>query len=116
MFYSKFLHAREDYKQSWQLEKEWEISTKGKDVRGTVVASAGKTETEGKTSQNDKPREDIPFACVICKGPYKYPIVTGCGHYFCEPCALKRYKKDPTCAICGAGTGGVFNTARKLKQ
>ena len=60
--------------------------------------------------------EDIPFACIICKQPYKNPIVTKCGHYFCETCALQRYKKSPSCAACGAGTGGVFNGAKILKK
>ena len=60
--------------------------------------------------------EKIPFACIICQGPYKEPIVTRCGHYFCLPCALQRYRKDPSCAACGAGTSGVFNTAKILNK
>jgi RING finger protein 113A len=60
--------------------------------------------------------ESIPFVCIICKENYKHPIVTKCGHYFCESCALKRYKKDPSCAACGSGTGGVFNTAKTLNR
>ena len=60
--------------------------------------------------------EKIPFACIICKKSYTNPIVTKCGHYFCEPCALKRYRKDPTCAACGASTGGVFNGAKNLQK
>jgi RING finger protein 113A len=60
--------------------------------------------------------ENIPFVCIICREPYKEPIMTRCGHYFCEPCALKRYRKDPTCAACGTGTNGVFNSAKKLKK
>jgi RING finger protein 113A len=114
LYISKFLHAREDYKQGWHLDKEWEQVTKGKNVRGTIVASANRNETEEDADQDDILRESIPFACLICKGPYKNPIVTKCGHYFCEPCALKRYKKDPNCAVCGTGTGGVFNSAGRL--
>lgn len=60
--------------------------------------------------------EKIPFACIICKESYKNPIVTKCGHYFCESCALRRYRKNPSCAACGAGTGGVFNVAKNLKK
>ena len=60
--------------------------------------------------------EGIPFACIICKKPYKDPIVTKCGHYFCEGCALGRYRKHPGCAACGAGTGGVFNGAKGLRR
>ncbi|KAG0645068.1 Pre-mRNA-splicing factor cwc24 [Hyphodiscus hymeniophilus] len=111
----KFLHAREDYKQGWQLDKEWENVTKGKKVAGTKFASAdrkGVVEEE----EDDERLENIPFACVICKEGYKEPIVTRCGHYFCEACALKRYRKDPSCAACGSGTGGVFNVAKGLKK
>ncbi|KAF6802477.1 Pre-mRNA-splicing factor cwc-24 [Colletotrichum sojae] len=114
----KFLHAREDYKQGWQLDKEWEGVTKGKkNISGTVVASADRTKAENDDEDDEYVMlENIPFACIICKGPYKAPIITRCGHYFCEPCALKRYRKDPTCAACGSGTNGVFNSASRLKK
>ena len=114
----KFLHAREDYKQGWQLDKEWENVTKGKKVvGGTKVASANRDVKDGDESEDDDAMlENIPFACIICKEKYRDPIVTKCGHYFCESCALKRYRKDPSCAACGAGTGGVFNVAKGLKK
>ncbi|KAH7325829.1 hypothetical protein B0I35DRAFT_421266, partial [Stachybotrys elegans] len=41
---------------------------------------------------------------------------TRCRHYFCQSCALNRYRKDPTCAACGTGTNGVFNKATKLPK
>lgn len=113
----KFLHAREDYKQGWQLDKEWENVTKGKKVTGgTKMASANRNVEEDEEDDDDAVLEGIPFACIICKEKYKDPIVTKCGHYFCESCALKRYRKDPSCAACGAGTGGVFNVAKGLKK
>ncbi|KAI1611943.1 hypothetical protein EDD36DRAFT_270131 [Exophiala viscosa] len=113
----KFLHAREDYKQGWQLDKEWEIDTKGKKVSGKTVASANRNGQSTQDVEDDeKLLESIPFACIICKKPYSNPIVTKCGHYFCEACALKRYRKDPSCAACGTGTGGVFNVAKKLNR
>lgn len=124
---SKFLHSREDYKQGWQLDKEWETVTKGKkSIAGTVVARAGLTghdrdsKAEGVEEDEDEEDEallrDIPFVCIICREPYKEPVVTRCGHYFCESCALGRYRRDPTCAACGVGTSGVFNAAKRLKQ
>ncbi|KAI0427537.1 hypothetical protein F5Y09DRAFT_315934 [Xylaria sp. FL1042] len=115
----KFLHSREDYKQGWQLDKEWENVTKGKkNIRGKVVASANRGDAKDGDADDadDALLEKIPFACVICKGPYKEPIVTRCGHYFCLPCALQRYRKDPSCAACGSGTNGVFNTAKTLNR
>ncbi|KAL1840339.1 hypothetical protein VTJ49DRAFT_553 [Mycothermus thermophilus] len=120
----KFLHAREDYAHGWQLDREWEKVTKGKKVLGgTVVASAERKAT-GKKGQEDEDEDEaeaamleaIPFACIICRGPYKSPVVTRCGHYFCEGCALGRYRRDPSCAACGAGTNGVFNAAKKLQK
>lgn len=116
----KFLHSREDYKQGWQLDKDWENVSKGKkNIQGTVVSSADRRNAAGSANDggaDDALLEKIPFACIICKGPYKEPIVTRCGHYFCLPCALQRYRKDPSCAACGSGTGGVFNNAKTLNK
>lgn len=115
----KFLHAREDYKQGWQLDREWEKVTKGKkNMGGTVVSSADrdKSKADDGDPSEEAMLEKIPFACIICKGPYRSPIITRCGHYFCEPCALQRYRRDPSCAACGSGTSGVFNNAKRLNQ
>ncbi|KAI9691533.1 MAG: RNA-splicing factor [Bathelium mastoideum] len=101
----KFLHAREDYKQGWQLDREWEMDSKGKRKQ--------KVEPE---DPDEEMLKKIPFACIICKRPYDHPVVTRCNHYFCEECAIKRYRKDPSCAACGAGTSGVFNGAKNLKK
>ncbi|KAJ5664981.1 Pre-mRNA-splicing factor cwc24 [Penicillium maclennaniae] len=112
----KFLHAREDYKQGWELDRDWEIGTNGKKLTGRVVSQrkgAGMADEE-EDDDDDELLESIPFACIICKKPYTNPILTKCGHYFCESCALNRYRKNPSCAACGAGTGGVFNVAKKL--
>ncbi|KAJ2966713.1 hypothetical protein NUW58_g10598 [Xylaria curta] len=114
----KFLHMREDYKQGWQLDRDWENVTKGKkNMGGKVVASANRDAKSDDVDDADEAMlEKIPFACILCKGPYKEPIVTRCGHYFCLPCALQQYRKDPGCAACGSGTNGVFNTAKTLKR
>ncbi|KAM3513115.1 hypothetical protein MY11210_003227 [Beauveria gryllotalpidicola] len=117
----KYLHSREDVKQGWQLDKDWDISSKGKTyLGGTVVANANRdvaaTAAGGEDADEEAMLEKIPFKCIICEGDYREPVVTRCGHYFCEPCALQRYRKDPTCAACGAGTNGVFNSAKKLKK
>ncbi|CAK7204273.1 RNA-splicing factor [Sporothrix eucalyptigena] len=118
----KFLHAREDYKQGWQLDNEWEAVTKGKkNLGGTIVASAdrkkfGDSKNDDDDDEDEAFLRDIPFACVICREGYKNPIVTRCGHYFCEKCALDRYRRDPSCAACGAATTGVFNNAKRLTK
>ncbi len=121
----KFLHAREDYAHGWQLDREWENVTKGKKViAGTVVGSAegkiasrlGQQPTGEDDEEDEAMLEAIPFVCILCRGNYKAPVVTRCGHYFCEGCALKRYRRDPSCGACGAGTGGVFNAAKRLEK
>ena len=114
------MHAREDYKHGWELDRDWEIGSKGKKSSGKVVASQSRGAKGGEDDDDDDDDdeflESIPFACVICKKPYRNPIVTKCGHYFCESCALQRYRKSPSCIVCGVGTGGVFNGAKKLSQ
>ena len=116
----KFLHAREDYKQGWAIDQEWEAKTKGKRLGGTIVASVNKADlSKDEDEENEEDAamlEKIPFACIICKKPYTNPIVTHCGHYFCEACALQRYRKKPDCAACGEGTNGVFNAAKLLNK
>ncbi|RAL10150.1 U2-type spliceosomal complex subunit CWC24 [Aspergillus homomorphus CBS 101889] len=118
----KFLHDRSDYKAGWELDKEWETVTKGRKVVGTVVSDRARADGSGARGgvdggdDEDAELEDIPFACIICQGPYQDPVITKCGHYFCEACALKRYRKDPSCAACGAATNGVFNSSKKLKR
>jgi RING finger protein 113A len=113
----KYLHARENYKQGWALDKEWEVQTKGKKLKGTIVSSANReANAEDEDDEDAALLEKIPFACIICKQPYKSPVITRCGHYYCESCALQRYKKSPSCAACGAGTNGVFNVAKNLQK
>ena len=108
----KFLHAREDYKQGWQLDKEWEKA--GKNSKPNAAAASA----DDGLDDEEKLLESIPFKCIICKADYKTPIVTKCGHYFCERCAMTRYMKEKkrTCANCGADTGGTFNVAKKLRE
>ncbi|TKA29757.1 hypothetical protein B0A50_03120 [Salinomyces thailandicus] len=107
-----FLHMREDYKQGWQLDKEWEKAGKDKKTGGK------NDDQKDERSEEEKMLENIPFKCIICKEDYKRPIVTRCGHYFCEKCAMTRYMKDKkkTCAQCGADTHGTFNVAKKLNE
>lgn len=115
----KFLHARENYLEGWQLDQEWDKVTKGKkNLSGTIVASADRNKTGEHEVDEDEIAmlESIPFACVICGEEYKSPVTTRCGHFFCERCALQRYRKDPSCAACGAGTNGVFNVAKRLQK
>ena len=108
-------------KQGWQLDREWKNVTKGRRaLSGTVVASAWKSksarnEEEGGLKDGAE-LENTPSACMLCGEDYRTPVVTRCGHYFCDECAVKWYRKDPTCATCGTDTKGVFNTASRLPR
>jgi RING finger protein 113A len=111
----KFLHAREDYKQGWQLDKEWEKAGK---TSSTAKTSSNKLEDDDSLDTEAKMLKEIPFKCIICKEDYKLPVVAKCGHYFCEKCAMSRYMKEKKkgCAQCGADTRGTFGVAKKLKE
>jgi len=68
---------------------------------------------EVKKEENEE--DNIPFACLICRQPFdKNPVVTKCGHYFDEKCALSHYTKDPRCFVCNQQTLGIFNRAKKV--
>ncbi|ORY67531.1 uncharacterized protein BCR38DRAFT_337934 [Pseudomassariella vexata] len=115
----KYLHAREDYAHGWQLDEQWDSAIKGKkNIGGTVMASANRGVGSGDKKEDEDATmlEKIPFKCIICENDYRSPIKTKCGHYFCEPCALQRYRADPSCKACGAATGGVFNNAKTLSK
>lgn len=102
----KFLHDRTDYKSGWELEKEWEEELQKKKM-GVVEDYEVKEEEE----------DDIPFACAICRQGFVNPVSTRCKHYFCEKCALNRFKKDMKCAICGENTYGAFSVVpQKIRE
>jgi len=102
----KYLHDRGDYKTGWQIDKEWEEQQKS-------------TKGSSKDDQSYEIKEDdnIPFACAICRQPFVNPIVTRCKHYFCERCALQRFKKNMKCAVCAENTFGSFScVSDKIKR
>ena len=117
-----FLHDRGDYKAGWQIDREWEIEQKQK--REARAATFAKTSGSTKASQDNvtedglkvsaKGTTDLPFACYLCRKPFVDPVVTKCGHYFCQKCALDRYATDKTCAVCKEPTGGSFNSGVKI--
>lgn len=97
----KFLHDRSDYKHGWQLEREWQ---EGK---------YGEESDDDKKYEINSDDEDLPFKCVICRNSFVDPVVSKCQHYFCEKCALERYKKTTRCFVCNAQIT-TFNPARNL--
>ena len=110
----KFLHDRSDYKAGWQLDRDWDAAQKARKERENGLKIAGGEEEDGA-----KPGVDLPFACLICKEPWESPscadpVVTKCGHYFCETCALRQNSKAGKCFACGKSTRGIFNTAAEI--
>eukprot|EP01082_Thalassiosira_pseudonana_P006852 g14908.t1 g14908 contig21:130592-131707(-) len=129
-----YLHDRGDTKSGWEMEREYEErkkkeeEKKGREVErfmsemGVCGVVVGKSE-DGGFGADEKDRalwlveDGIPFACHLCRGPFKSPIVTTCGHYFCEGCMLSRIREvegGVACPICQKDTHGVLNHAQKL--
>lgn len=100
-----FMHDRSDYKQGWELEQEWnqKILQQHQDGLDNV-----------EDDEEEEVVDELPFACLICRKDFKIPVKTNCGHYFCEPCAIKKFQKSPNCFECGKNTNGVFNVAKEL--
>ncbi|CDR94403.1 zinc finger protein, putative [Babesia bigemina] len=60
---------------------------------------------------------NIPFSCLACRKawrPEMNPIVTTCGHYFCESCAIRSYSRNMKCAKCGVSQDGILNPAQAV--
>eukprot|EP01117_Protostelium_nocturnum_P001574 TRINITY_DN11900_c0_g1_i1.p1 TRINITY_DN11900_c0_g1~~TRINITY_DN11900_c0_g1_i1.p1 ORF type:complete len:314 (+),score=89.23 TRINITY_DN11900_c0_g1_i1:56-997(+) len=93
----KFMHDRGDYKNSVELDKEWEAEQKTKKL------------LEMQLERESNPLQDVPFACSICRKPFQDAVKTKCGHYFCELCALKDGRKF--CPVCQESTDGIFKPA-----
>lgn len=91
----KFLHSRDDFKAGWKLNTDWVIDDHNKKLDECI---------------------DIPFKCVLCEQDYKSPIVTKCGHYFCNACFLERLRTDKSCFICHKDTQGSAKVASNLKR
>jgi len=97
----KFSHDRSDYKQGWEIEREWEQGRYTKQQEENYEVS-------------DDDEEKLPFKCLICGESFKDPIVTKCKHYFCLQCAVDRFRTTRRCFACGVETYGVFNPAKEL--
>jgi RING finger protein 113A len=96
-----------DFKYGWQLELEERAKQNQKSYECD-------SDDDDKKYEIHSDEEDLPFKCLICRKSFDNPIITKCQHYFCEKCALERYKKTSRCFVCSAQTSGVFNPARKL--
>ena len=126
-----FLHDRGDYSKGWEAENEWDAKKKRDDLlvqegmKGSVFEEGGEGGTgagAGADVDADENRrqiatDGIPFACLICQGPFKEPVVTICAHYFCDRCIRKHHKVvGGKCPVCAKETHGTFNYPSQLHK
>lgn len=122
-----YLHDRGDTKSGWEMEREYEEKKKRAEEKKSLEVErfmsemngglGVKKEEDGFEEDNDQDNVDdgIPFACHLCRGSFKDPIVTTCNHYFCESCMSKRVREvGMGCPICQKDTHGVLNFPQKL--
>jgi len=114
----KFLHDRGDYKQGWQIDKEWEEEQKKK---AELLKKQAEKGIEGGDTESDEEKEEeggLPFACFTCRQKWvdcrSNPVVTRCHHYFCEDCAIAGSEKSKKCPVCNDPHHGVFNIANEI--
>jgi RING finger protein 113A len=110
-----FLHDRGDYKSGWQMEAEWEKAQVEAKNRLELSSFMGEGSDGGGGGGGEK-EEELPFACYICRGEFKNPVITTCNHYFCGKCIMSRNgdSSSTKCPVCGKQTFGVYNSASKL--
>lgn len=106
------------------------VATTASGGGGGSKTAQGDDDGFGGAGNNEHGRDDvkngiddgIPYACHICRGPFQNPVVTTCGHYFCESCMQSRIRESDTnsstttttCPICQKDTHGVLNYPQKL--
>jgi len=146
-----YLHDRGNTLNGWQLEEEYERKKKleqdkkqrDMDLFCQEINGSGNGNTQdgngnGNTLEilesisGSGGTDDLPFACFLCRQPFKEPVVTGCSHYFCQKCIMEHVKANnrtssgsgggssastsASCPICQKDTHGVFNYPTKLHQ
>ena len=120
-----YMHDRTDYKSGWQIEQEYATKQKRRAKRLAAgldpnAESSGDDDEEEGGDALLADASGLPFACFLCRTNWgdletgNRPVVTQCGHYFCERCALRRMRTTPKCGACDAQTRGIFNNAKKI--
>jgi len=104
----------------WQIERDYDEEQKKKAAaRAARAAAGGDPDAEDADNpflikEDGEDEDGLPFACHLCREPFKTPVQTLCGHYFCEECAVRQFGTSQACAICAKPTHGIFNPATKL--
>ncbi len=123
-----FLHDRGDYSKGYEEESTWDKKQRERKekeeramnemasfVAGGENGSGPKDGNNDNIEEEDKDKDDLPFACHLCRGPFKSPVVTKCMHYFCESCISTSYKESKACPLCKKDLGGVWAAPRRLE-
>lgn len=121
----KFLHDRSDYKPGYVLEREFEEQQKAieekrrKQWEKRLSKKGGEGADDASENSQSDSDEDLPKACPVCDRNWRDctspPVVTICGHHFCEECALSHFVESPKCVMCDAPTNGIFNVCEALE-
>jgi RING finger protein 113A len=112
-----YLHDRGDTLSGWQIEQQWEQEQQQKradqERQMNDFLSGNKSEAEEKDPISTE--DGLPFACFLCRESFTEPVVTNCGHYFCESCIMERVKSETSkCPVCSKETHSVFHQPTKL--
>ena len=110
-----YAHIRGDTLSGWQIEQKWQQEQEAKKKKQQEEMDAfmsGKKKKDETTTVDD---DGLPFACHLCRQHFTDPIVTNCGHYFCQACLLQHVKDSSNlCPVCNKDTHGVFHEPAKL--
>ena len=115
-----YLHDRGDYLTGWQLEEQWEQeqAAKKKQEQLDAFANGGVSLTAHSTTTtpSNKNNNDLPFACFLCRQAFRDPVVTNCGHYFCQNCIVQHVQQSSSdeCPVCHQETHRVFHAPVQL--
>jgi RING finger protein 113A len=112
-----YLHDRGDTLSGWQIEQQWEQEQQQKraaqEQQMNDFLSGGSKKAQEKDPISTE--DGLPFACFLCRESFKDPVVTNCGHYFCEKCIMERVKTETSkCPVCSKDTHSVFHQPTKL--
>ena len=90
-----------------------------------VVSQASARETTPKeTASEDHERDEIEFVdplpdelkCSICLLVFKDPILTDCGHLFCQACIAPVSSRNPRCPLCNEEGFRTFPDKRTIRK
>jgi RING finger protein 113A len=119
-----YLHDRGDTMSGWQLEQAWEKQqdeerkkrAQEEQVQAFVNTHSGTRSNDAAGGGSNNISDDgLPFACYLCRKAFVDPVVTNCGHYFCESCILHHVRTESElCPVCQRETHSVFNHPAKL--